>query len=93
MDIYIVDEEFKGRGGELASHRNFFCEVLREYIGIMDFVCDNIEGETADALRSLVDRLRSKPDEIVSAGINYQSDCESFVSQIAELDSFRVGGR
>jgi len=87
-NLYVDDEEFLGRGGELASHRNFFSEVLEEYIKIVDYLCDNIEGETARAIKELANSLRSVPSKIVSQGIYYQYDCEQFISEIDKADSF-----
>ena len=87
-NLFVVDEEFRGRGGELASHRNFFCEVLKEYVAVMDYLTSNIEGDAVEALLEVVDSIRGIPDEIVESGLNYQTDCEGFITSIDEADSF-----
>jgi hypothetical protein len=91
-DLYVVDEEFSARGGELARHRNFFCEVIIEYVAIVDYLCANIQGDTADAIREIADSLRDTPAQIMQTGSSYQSDCEQFVAQIDAADSFLYGG-
>jgi hypothetical protein len=91
-DLYVVDEEFNARGGELVGHRDFFSEIISEYVAIADYLCTNIEGETANAIRGIADSLRDMPGQIVAAGESYQGDCEQFVAQIDAADSFLYGG-
>jgi hypothetical protein len=87
-DVIVVDEEFIGRGEELTRHKNFFCHVLMEYRDIMDYLASNIEGQTAEAIVSLVDQIRECPSELLGVGMNFQTDCDSFVSELDVADSY-----
>jgi hypothetical protein len=87
-DIIIVDQEFTWRGVELAEHRDFFAEVLREYNQIMDYLLANIEGTAADEIANIRSKLQGLPDTLLEVCSAYQSDCDSFVRRIDEADSF-----
>ncbi|MDR3136845.1 MAG: hypothetical protein LBU07_05500 [Coriobacteriales bacterium] len=87
-DIVIVDEEFSRRGVELASHRDFFAEVLQEYIAILDYLAQQLKGSTAQQIRSLAGKLRSFSGRIIQEGGNYQKDCNDFLARIDEADRF-----
>jgi hypothetical protein len=87
-DLIVVDEEFSGRGDELASHRDFFCHVLMEYRDIMDYLTANLEGKTSRAIVDLTNQIRDIPGEILGVGKDFEIDCDFFVGKTDIADSF-----
>ena len=87
-DLTVVDEEFLGRGDELAGHRDFFCHVLMEYRDIMDYLTANLEGRTSQAIADLVNQVRDIPSDVLSIGMGYKADCDAFIGETDAADSF-----
>ena len=87
-DLYIVDSEYMSMGGKLASHRNFLSEIIEDYLKIIDYLCQNNEGQYIESLKLYAAELRELPGKIVQGGANLKSDCQQFVQRIDEADEF-----
>jgi hypothetical protein len=86
--LFIVDDEFTAKGAELERNRDYISGIIREYLAIVNFLCINLEGETARAIKELVDSMRSVPDDIIDASNACYSSAQQFVAEVDAADRF-----
>jgi hypothetical protein len=87
-DIYIVDEEFTGKGAELDRHRKFFADCIDRYVNITSYLCSHISGQTADTIKGISEALKPMASRLRSLGSDYRSQASNFISAVDVADTF-----
>jgi hypothetical protein len=85
-DLYIVDAEVDNRGQEFDNLRDFFSEAIGEYARCVNYLSEQLKGDTATSIGKIGQAFGALPQQIDSAGTNVNSDCSGFITTVDSTD-------